>query len=197
MEDEKRGRRDAHFQEELDSLKASLASLTSLLEQALRNASGEGPSTRLAVAQTETMNHHEEVTGERVQGPEQNPAFVQAAVPTPAATPTVIPTSEGIDQDKKTMLEARIRVIEGLNLYDPIQAAEMCLVPNVVIPKIFRVQDFIKYTGTQCLINHLKSYCNKMAEVVHDEKLLMHFFPRQFEWGSFELVHETRQYQDL
>ena len=148
MEDEKRGRRDAHFQEELDSLKARLASLTSLLEQALRNASGEGPSTRLAVAQTETMNHHEEVTGERVQGPEQNPAFVQAAVPTPAATPTVIPTSEGIDQDKKTMLEARIRVIEGLNLYDPIQAAEMCLVPNVVIPKFFRVPDFIKYTGT-------------------------------------------------
>jgi len=25
-------------------------------------------------------------------------------------------------------------------------------------------------------MTHLKSYCNKMAEVVHDEKLLMHFF---------------------
>jgi len=52
----------------------------------------------------------------------------------------------------------------------------MCLVPNVVAPKKFRVPKFIKYTKTQCPVTHLKSYCNKMAEVVHDEKLLMHFF---------------------
>jgi hypothetical protein len=71
-------------------------------------------------------------------------------------------------------LEARIRAIEGVDLYDPIRAAKMCLVPNVVIPKKFRVPEFIKYTGTQYPITHLKSYCNKMAEVVHDEKLLMH-----------------------
>ena len=25
-------------------------------------------------------------------------------------------------------------------------------------------------------MTHLKSYCNKMTEVVHDKKLLMHFF---------------------
>jgi hypothetical protein len=47
MEDEERAHRDVHFQEELESLKASLAHLTSLLEQTLRNASGEGPSNRL------------------------------------------------------------------------------------------------------------------------------------------------------
>jgi hypothetical protein len=46
MEDEERAYRDAHFQEELESLKASMARLTSLLEQTLRNASGEGPSNR-------------------------------------------------------------------------------------------------------------------------------------------------------
>ena len=97
-------------------------------------------------------------------------------MPTPTPTPTVIEASEGINQDKMATLEARIRVIEGVNLYDPVEAAEMCLVPNVIIPKKFRVPDFIKYTGTQCPVTHLKSYCNKMAEVVHDEKLLMHFF---------------------
>jgi hypothetical protein len=73
-------------------------------------------------------------------------------------------------------LEAKIRAIEGVDLYDPIRAAEMCLVPDMVVPKKFRVPEFIKYTGTQCPVTHLKSYCNKMAEVVHDEKLLMHFF---------------------
>jgi len=48
--------------------------------------------------------------------------------------------------------------------------------PTCGCPEKFRVPEFIKYSGTQCLMTHLKSYCNKMAEVVHDEKLLMHFF---------------------
>jgi hypothetical protein len=52
----------------------------------------------------------------------------------------------------------------------------MCLVPNMVVPKKFRVLEFIKYSGTQCLMTHIKSYCNKMAKVIHNEKLLMHFF---------------------
>jgi hypothetical protein len=42
--------------------------------------------------------------------------------------------------------------------------------------KEFCVLKFIKYIKTQCLITLLKSYCNKMAEVVHDKKLSMLFF---------------------
>ena len=42
MEDEECAYREAHFQEELDSLKVSVARLTSLLEQLLKNASSEG-----------------------------------------------------------------------------------------------------------------------------------------------------------
>ena len=77
---------------------------------------------------------------------------------------------------KLAAIEERMRAIKWNNLYDPIKAAEMCLVPNMVIPKKFRVLEFVKYTGTQCPITHLRTYCNKMAEVVHDEKLLIHFF---------------------
>ena len=44
MENEERAHCDAHFQEELKSLKFSVACLTSLLEQALRNVFGEGLS---------------------------------------------------------------------------------------------------------------------------------------------------------
>jgi len=116
--------------------------------------------------------------------PPYNPVFVHSTPPAPA--PTVIDpfanesrktkSSNDIDQDKMVALEARIRAIEGVDLYDPVRATEMCLVPNMVVPKKFRVPEFIKYTGTQCPITHLKSYCNKMAEVVHNEKLLMHFF---------------------
>jgi hypothetical protein len=99
-------------------------------------------------------------------------------------------SSNGIDQDKMVALEAWIRAIEGVDLYDPVLAAKICLVPNVVVLKKFRVPEFIKYTGTQYLMTHLKSYYNKMTEVVHDEKLLI-LFSRIVEWGSSELVHEA------
>ena len=52
----------------------------------------------------------------------------------------------------------------------------MCLVSIIVIHKKFRVLEFVKYTWTQYPITHLKAYCNKMAKVVYDEKLLIHFF---------------------
>jgi hypothetical protein len=77
---------------------------------------------------------------------------------------------------KLAVIEERMRAIKWNNLYDPIKATEMCLMPNMVIPKKFRVPKFVKYTGTQCPITHLRTYCNKMVEVVHDEKLLIHFF---------------------
>ena len=97
-------------------------------------------------------------------------------------------SSNSIDQDKIEALEARLKVIEGVDLYDPVRAAEMCLVPNVVVAKKFCVHEFIKYSGTQCPMNHLKSYCNKMTEVVHDEILLMSHVkknPRDIGWRFF------------
>jgi len=185
MEGEERAHRDTHFQEELETLKASVARLTSLLEKTLRNASGEGPSNWPAIFfQPLETDQPEETMSEHGQEPPYNPTFVHSMPLTPA--PAIInpfaneshktKSSNDIDQDKMAALEARIRAIEGLGLYDPVRAAEMCLVPNVVVPKKFCVPEIIKYTGTQCPITHLKSYCNKMAEVVHDEKLLMHLF---------------------
>jgi len=181
MEDEKRAHHDAHFQEELESLKASVAHLTSLLEQTLRNASSEGPSNQPTIfAQPSITAQPEETMSEHGQEPPHDPAFVHS-MPSALAPAVIDPfpneshktkSSNNIDQDKMAALEARIRAIERVDLYDPVRASEMCLVSNVVVPKKFRVPEFIKYTGTQCPITHLKSYCNKKAEVVHREKLL-------------------------
>ena len=162
-----------------------MAHLTSLLEQTLRNASSEGPSNRpVTFNQTLIIAQLEERMSEHGQEPQHNPAFVQSA--TPVLAPTVmnafaneslnVTSSDTIDQDKMAMLEPKIRVIEGVDLYDLVRATKICLVPNVVLPKKFRVPKFIKYSGIQCPMTHLKSYYNKMTEVVHDEKLLMHFF---------------------
>ena len=48
--------------------------------------------------------------------------------------------------------------------------AELCLVPDMVIPPKFKVLDFDKYNGTTFLENHLKMYCRKMGVYTKDEK---------------------------
>ena len=82
---------------------------------------------------------------------------------------------DDIDQDKMVALKAKIRAIKGVDLYDLVQVVEMYLVPNMVVPKTFYIPLFIKYISTQYPITHLKSYCNKIAKVVRDEKLRIHF----------------------
>jgi hypothetical protein len=94
-------------------------------------------------------------------------------------------TTEGIpdnrspglmDQDKLFALEERLRAVEGNDWFDPMRATEVCLVPNIVVPKDFRIPEFIKYIGLECPNTHLRSYCNKMAEVIRDDKMLIYFF---------------------
>ena len=46
--------------------------------------------------------------------------------------------------EKLVTLEERMRAIKGTSLYDPTKATEMCLVPNMVILKKFRVLEFVK-----------------------------------------------------
>jgi hypothetical protein len=48
--------------------------------------------------------------------------------------------------DKWAALEQRLMAFEGSSLHDHIKVVEMCLVPNVVIPKKFMVLEFVKYT---------------------------------------------------
>jgi hypothetical protein len=55
---------------------------------------------------------------------------------------------EDIDSDKLTTIEKRLRAIEGTNFYDLVKAVEMCLVPNIVVLKKFKVVEFSKYSGT-------------------------------------------------
>ena len=70
MKDEERAHRDAYFQEEFESLKISVAHITSVLEHTLRNNYGEGPSNRpVNFNQTSTIAQPEERMSEHGQRP--------------------------------------------------------------------------------------------------------------------------------
>ena len=81
-----------------------------------------------------------------------------------------------VEREKFDHIEERLRVIKGGGNYAFADMAELCLVPDVVIPLKFKVLVFDKYKGTTCPTNHLKMYCRKMGAYAKDEKLLMHFF---------------------
>ena len=74
------------------------------------------------------------------------------------------------------LIEERLRYVEGFNNYSFADMADLCLVPDVIIPLKFKVPDFDRYKGTTCPKNHLKMYCREMGAYSKDEKLLMHFF---------------------
>ncbi|KAK2369080.1 hypothetical protein QL285_082233 [Trifolium repens] len=72
-------------------------------------------------------------------------------------------------------LEERVKAMEGHGEFG-LDALDMCLVSNVVLPPKFKVPDFEKYKGLTCPRNHLIMYCRKMGAAAQDDKLLIHFF---------------------
>jgi len=184
MENEEKAQLEAQHQKEVDNLKEQVARLTILLEQVLRDKSGK--ATLIAQPEDMHVTHFDpqNLGANRVSSEFQQAMHFQPAYPMRMSF--TIDSTEKESQkgkmlkeeglEKWTVLEERIRAVEGNHLCDLVKAVNMCLVSNVVIPKKFKVPEFIKYTGTQSAITHLKAYCNKMVEVVDDEKLLIHFF---------------------
>jgi len=158
-----------------------VAHLTSLLEQMLRAKDGEGTSTQPdeapAAAQIPVAPINVGANTPHKQHPNPTrPIQIPITMDLTNEDPQDVRFSDHVGYDKWTALEERLRAVEGNDLFDPIRAAEVCLVPNIVIPKKFRVPEFVKYTGMECPKTHLRSYYNKMAEVIHDDKLLIYFF---------------------
>ena len=79
-------------------------------------------------------------------------------------------------QQKCSILDNKLKEIEGVDDLRSMDPRELSLVPDVVILPKFKMSKFEKYDETKCLENHLAMYCNKMAGHAHDEGLLIHVF---------------------
>jgi len=104
----------------------------------------------------------------------EGPQFRPQPQPLHFVTGKVPPTMA--EKGKLDHIKERLRAIEGGGDHAFADMAELCLVPDIVIPSKFKVSDFDKYKGTTCPKNHLKMYYRKMGGYAKDEKLLMHFF---------------------
>ena len=184
MEHEERAHLESRYQSELESVKSEVSRMSNLLEQLLKAKSGEGTSAQPV---TSSPVSHIPIASPILGADSVTEQHFAPAIPIrPAHTlPTVDLTTDGpvdsrssnfISQDKISALEERLRAVEGNDWFDPTRAADVCLVPNIVVPKDFRIPEFTKYTGLECPNTHLRSYCNKMAEVIHNDKMLIYFF---------------------
>ena len=79
-------------------------------------------------------------------------------------------------QQRCSLLDKKLKEIEGVNDLGSVDPRELSLVPDVVIPPKFKMPKFKKYDGTKCPENHLATYCNKMAGHARNEDLLIHVF---------------------
>ncbi|XP_050909539.1 uncharacterized protein LOC127123358 [Lathyrus oleraceus] len=88
--------------------------------------------------------------------------------------------------DKKyKILEERLRVVEGFNIFG-VDAIEMCLVPDVVIPLKFKTPYFENYRCVNCPRNYLRMFVRKMVAYAANEKLVMHYFQDNLSAASLD-----------
>lgn len=55
-------------------------------------------------------------------------------------------------------------------------AKELCLVPNMVLPKKFKVPNFPKYKGMSSPRSHVIMYYMKMTSYIDNNEFLIHYF---------------------
>ena len=79
-------------------------------------------------------------------------------------------------QQRCSLLDEKLKEMEGVNDLGSVDPRELCLVPDLVIPPKFKMPKFKKYDGTKCLKNHLTTYCNKMVGHAYNEDLLIYVF---------------------
>ncbi|XP_050897315.1 uncharacterized protein LOC127104154 [Lathyrus oleraceus] len=99
------------------------------------------------------------------------------------------------------LLDEKIRAIEGFSAYG-INAKDLCLVPNMVLPPKFKAPYLPKYTGLRCPKRHVIMYCRKMASYIDNDDLLIHCFQdnlvgKSLDWYMGLVRNKIRSWKEL
>ncbi|KAA0056810.1 Gag-pro-like protein [Cucumis melo var. makuwa] len=177
--------------QDVEGLKDQLAKILELLTTA-RGKSVTGISSQVEVDLSQVLEDmlaypsgftSQRSSNPRMTYPTQNPNSItqhENHVSDPMSTP-ITKSGKKISEEQSSrkrlkFLEERLRAIEGADMYGSIDATQLCLISDVVIPPKFKTPDFEKYNGITCPKSHLVMYCRKMSTYAHDDKLLIHCF---------------------
>src|ERR1051325_1558599 len=109
-------------------------------------------------------------------------------VQNPEGTNSMVNTRAPQDTEDTRMcldLKEQLRVLNGNDTIG-LDAADLSLVSDVVIPPRFKMPNFEKYKGVSCPETHLKMFVRKMAAYAHDEKFLIHCFQDSLSGASLD-----------
>ncbi|KAA3476286.1 intersectin-1-like [Gossypium australe] len=79
-------------------------------------------------------------------------------------------------EDRCKWLEEKFKVMETADYRYGVNANDLRLVPNLVLPPKFKTLEFEKYNGTSCPEVHITMFCRRMAGHVNNDQLLIHCF---------------------
>ncbi|XP_050896201.1 uncharacterized protein LOC127102925 [Lathyrus oleraceus] len=104
-------------------------------------------------------------------------------------------------QENYRLLDERIIAIDDFSAYG-MDAKDLCLVPNVVLPPKFKAPDLPKYKGLSCPRSHVIMYCRKMASYIDNDDLLIHcfqdnLFGASLDWYIGLECYKIRSWKDL
>ncbi|KAA3470707.1 intersectin-1-like [Gossypium australe] len=88
----------------------------------------------------------------------------------------VVTESQRQLEERCKWLEEKFKAMETINFRCGVEAKDLSLVPNLVLPQMFKIPEFERYNGTSCPEAHIMMFCRRMTGYVNNHQLLIHFF---------------------
>ncbi|KAA3467487.1 Gag-pro-like protein [Gossypium australe] len=79
-------------------------------------------------------------------------------------------------EDRCRWLEEKFKALGNADNHHKIDAKDLSLVPDLVLPHKFKMLEFEKYNGTSCPEAHITMFCRQMTGYVNNDQLLIHYF---------------------
>ncbi|XP_040945840.1 uncharacterized protein [Gossypium hirsutum] len=79
-------------------------------------------------------------------------------------------------EERCKWLEEKFKAMESSKNYHGIDAKDLSLVPDLVLPHKFKMPEFEKYNETSCLETHITMFCRRMTGHINNDQLLIHCF---------------------
>ncbi|XP_040940646.1 uncharacterized protein [Gossypium hirsutum] len=79
-------------------------------------------------------------------------------------------------EDRCKWFEEKFKALENVDYHDGIDAKDLSLVPDLVLPPKFKMPEFEKYNETSCPEAHITMFCRRMTGYIHNDQLLIHCF---------------------
>ncbi|XP_040938074.1 uncharacterized protein [Gossypium hirsutum] len=79
-------------------------------------------------------------------------------------------------EDQYKWLVEKFKALESVDNYCGMDARELSLVPDLVLPPKFKIPEFERYNGTSCPEAHITMFCRRMMGLFNNDQLLIHCF---------------------